>query len=98
MATKTLSTIMIIVICILLFPIGIGILGGMFGLVVGLAGGLFGAIVGIFGAMFGLVAGFFGWIFDTLFNWNFHWFDINFTTVLLIILIILVATRAKSKK
>ena len=71
MDSKSVATLLIIIVCILLFPVAIGIIGGVFGLVGGILGAIFGAIGGVIGAIFGVIGaifgaifGFIGWLFD----------------------------------
>jgi hypothetical protein len=68
--TKVLATLIIALMCIILFPIGIGIIGGVFGLVFGVFGAVFGAIGGIIGGIFGAIFGVFGSLFHGLFGWD----------------------------
>jgi hypothetical protein len=93
MITKTLGTIVIIFICILMFPVAFGIIGGLFGIVAG----VFGAVIGAIGAVIGGIFSLFGWFFDGLFNW--HWpyrfFNCNIFTLAAIVLIIALALRRK---
>ena len=64
MATKTLTAILFVIALVILIPIGIGIIGGVFGLVAGIFGAIFGIIGGIFGAVFGAI----GWLFQSIFS------------------------------
>lgn len=66
MDSKTLSTILIVIVCLLLFPVIIGIVGGVFGVVGGVIGGIFGAIAGIIGAVFGAIGGVIGAVFGII--------------------------------
>jgi hypothetical protein len=97
MITKTLGTIVIVILCILMLPIGIGIIGGIFGIVAGVIGAVFGGIAGAIGAVFGAVFGILGWTFDGLFNWHwpFGFFRCNLFTLIAIVLV--VAFLAKSR-
>jgi hypothetical protein len=100
MATKTLGTIIVIILCILLFPVGIGIVAGVFGIVIGAIGGVFGAIFGMIGGLLGAIFGGIGWFFENLFDWDFHdgfgLFDVNIFTIAA--LVILVALLSKNKR
>jgi hypothetical protein len=101
MAARTLGTVMIILVCILMFPIAIGILGGVFGIVMGVFGVVFGAFFGLIGGLFGAILGFLGWMFDSIFGWNhhFHFFNFNICSVLLItVVVLLLAHNRKSQK
>ncbi len=100
MITKTLGTLAIIIICIMVFPVGLAIVGGVFGIVVGVLGAVFGAVFGVIGGIFGAVFGFFGWIFDGLFSW--HWpfglFDCNFFTFVAIVFVIAMMVKSRSPR
>ena len=103
---KSTSTILIVVLFILTFPIWIGLAGGIFGLVMGLFGaavgiiaGIFGAIAGILGAIFGVVAELFSWIFGGIFNFDIYSPHISFPrpfTLLLIILVAVLVMRSRN--
>lgn len=97
MATKTLGTLLIVIVCILLFPIGIGIIGGVFGIVMGAFGAVFGVFAGIIGAVFGAIFGVFGWLFEGLFWWDSDYSFFNFNLITLAAIIILVALLSKNK-
>jgi hypothetical protein len=71
MTNKTAITLAIIIVCILFFPIVIGIVGGAFGIVAGVFGAVFGAIFGVIGAVVGGVFGLLGEIIGFLFSWPF---------------------------
>ena len=94
MATKTLTTLIIIFIGIIFFPIAIGIFGGVFGLVAGVFGAVIGVIAGIFGAVFGAIGGLFGWIFG---GWHFGFFHWNLPVIAIAILVIVLISRSRSK-
>ncbi len=95
MTSKTITTLLVIILCIILFPIMIGLIGGAFGIVFGVFGAIFGAIAGIFGAVFGAIGGIFGWIFGGCHVGLFHW---NVVPLLLVIVIIaLVAGRSRRR-
>ena len=104
MLAKTFGTIVIIFICLLMLPVGIGIIGGIFGVIFGVVGAVFGALFGIIGGIFGAIFGFFGWLFEALFgwgDWDFHgpfgFVDCGdvFTWMLIIVV---VALLVKSKR
>jgi MFS family permease len=97
--SKTASVIIVALLCLLFFPVVIGIVGGVFGAVFGVIGGLFGAVFGILGGVLGAIFGFIGWIFEGIFDWGwdgpFHT-DWNFFTVLIIVIVIaLIAKKAQ---
>lgn len=105
MDSKTLTTLLIVIVCILLFPLAIGIIGGVFGLfgsilggIFGLIGGLFGVIFGVIGAILGAIFGVFGWVFDEHHGgWPFNFFDGDLFTATLIVVIIVLLVRSKRK-
>ena len=96
MITKTLGTIVIVFICILMFPVAIGILAGFFGVVAGVIGAVFGVIGGIFGAIFGL----FGWVFEGLFggHWHYGFPNCNIFALAAIILVVALIVRKKQNR
>ena len=101
--TSSTSSILVIVLLVITFPIWIGLAGGLFGLVVGLAGACVGIIAGIFGAIIGVIGAIFGSIFG-IFDWNgydgdgisfhFPFFKIIFIAAI----IFLIVTLSKSKR
>ena len=91
MATKTLATIVIVFACIFFIPVAIGIGGALFGIIAGIFGGIVGLIGGIFGGIFGLIGGLFNWVF----HWPFGFFHLNFCTMLLIVLVIVLAVKSR---
>jgi hypothetical protein len=98
MATKTIGTILLVIICILMLPVALGLLGGVFGIVFGVFGAVFGAIFGLIGGIFGAIFGVFGWIFDGLFGWHdYHFFDFNIFTIGALVLLVLVLSRKKQR-
>jgi hypothetical protein len=100
MISKTLGAFFIILVCILVFPVGIGIVAGVFGMVIGVLGAAFGAIAGVVGGIFGAIFGVFGWIFDSLFNWHrpFHFFSCNIFTLAAIVLVIALAVKKRPNR
>ncbi len=97
--TSSSSTILIILVLILTFPVWIAV-GAV---VIGVVGGLFGAAVGIIGALFGVVAALIALPFKLLFGWgdwgwhgfpHFHW---NTCALLAFIIIVALAIRAKNR-
>ena len=46
---------MVVFVCVLLFPLAIGIIGGIFGLIGGVIGGFVGLVGAIFGIIFGMI-------------------------------------------
>ncbi len=100
MATKTLGTLAIFIICLLLFPVVIGIIGGAFGIVMGVFGAIFGTVFGLIGGLFGIIFGFVGWLFGALVDWDhsYTFFDLNFGVVILITIIIFLLVKRKNQK
>jgi len=107
MDSKTLTTVLLVLFCVLLFPIGIGLMGGIFGLIGSIMGGIFGLIGGLFGAIFGLIGGIFhaifgvfGWMFNGHFqgHWPFGFFNRDLFTILVVILIIVLISRSKATR
>jgi hypothetical protein len=98
MTNKTAITLAIIIVCILFFPIVIGIIGGAFGIVSGVFGAVFGAIFGVIGAVIGGVFSLLGEVIGFLFSWPFghscDLFDGDLMVIgALIILALLIARR-----
>ncbi len=103
-STSGSSTLLIVILLVLTFPIWIGIAGGLFGLAMGLFGAaigivaaLFGVLGGILGAIFGAIGKVFGWIFGGLFSWN-YFPGIHLpgpVTLLLIVLIIALIIQSR---
>ena len=100
MISKTIGAIFIALVCILMFPVGIAIIGGVFGIVVGVLGAVFGAIFGIIGGIFGAIFGFIGWIFDGIFDWHgpFGFFSCNIFTMAALAVIVALAIKSKSRR
>jgi len=102
MVLKAISTLFIIFICILFFPVIIG-LGGA---ILGVTFGIFGAIFGVIGAIFGAIFGAIGAIFDGIFghnhfhsiDWDFPGFHFSKTAFALILIGIVLILSRKSKK
>jgi hypothetical protein len=98
MQTKDSTThVLILVIIVLTFPIWIGIVGGVFGLVGGIAGGLFGLVTGMFGAVFRMIGILFGWLFDWSCGGPFGWWSTELMAVLAIALVIVLASRSRRR-
>lgn len=104
MESKTLATVFIVIICILLFPVAVGIVGGVFGLIGGILGGIFGVVGSVFGAVFWVIASVFGalfgvigWLFGGHHNWScsLGFFDSNLVVAAVIVLVVLAMARSK---
>lgn len=98
--TKAIGAIFVAIICILMFPVAIAIIGGVFGIVIGVFGAVFGAIFGVIGGLFGAIFGFFGWIFDGIFGWGgpFGFFECNFFTLVVFAVVVALLMKSKSKR
>jgi hypothetical protein len=102
MESKTLSTVLIVILCIIFFPLIIGVVGGAFGIVIGVFGAVFGVIFGVLGGILGAIFSIFGWLFESIFgwgdwDWHFGFFNWNFCTIALIVLIVALAARSKKR-
>ena len=89
--SKSNSTLLIVLIVIFTFPLWIAVAGGIFGLIGGLFGALFsiiGALIGAIGSVIGAIFGGFGCFLD-----DFPFGGNRFFTALIIVLIIVLATR-----
>jgi hypothetical protein len=104
MDQKTATIFIAVIVCILLFPLVIGIAGGVFGVLGALLGGVFGIIGGFFGIISGLIAGIFGglfslvgWVFDLDFSpaWPLHFDSDNIFAALFLVLVLVIATRSR---
>jgi len=93
MTDKTLTTIIVVFICIILFPIGIGLIGGLFGVVIGIFGSIIGVIGSIIGGVIGAIGSVFGWIFGAFFG-LFHW---NIFLLVIVCLIIVLVARPRNR-
>jgi MFS family permease len=86
------STVLLILILVITFPVWIALAAVVFGLTVGIFGGLIGLVGGIFGAIMGLIGSLFGLIFgspDLHFGWD--WPDFHFNRYVFFALLIVVA-------
>lgn len=97
MITKTLGTLIVVIVCIMIFPLGIAVIAGVFGILAGVFGVVFGGIMGLLGGIFGAVFGVFGWIFDGLFDthWPFGFFNGNVFTLAMIIIVVALLSRPR---
>lgn len=104
MDPKTLTTVLIVIACALLFPFIIGAIGGIFGLIGGLIGAVFGVIAAVIGGVFGLIGGilggifgFFGWLFDGDLYWDgpFHLFGSDVFIVISLVVVIILISRSR---
>jgi hypothetical protein len=108
MDPKTVTTIIIVCICVLLFPLAIGIIGGIFGVIgsvigglFGLIGGVFGIIMGVIGAFLGAIFGVFGWIFDGEHRWGHHginFFNRDVFALIIVVIVVLMISRSRATR
>lgn len=103
MESKTLATVVIVVLCILFFPLVIGAIAGFFGIVGGVIGSLFGILGAVLGAIFGAIGalissffGFFDWLFGNPFDRPFFHGN-TFTIIALVVVILLIAQSRRSR-
>lgn len=98
MASKTLATILIVIVAIFCLPVVFGILvgifGGLFGAVMGIFGGIVGAIGGVIGGIFGAI----GSVIEGIFHWGFWPFTWNFCTFALVVFMIVLMTRSRQNR
>ena len=101
-SSSSTNSVLIIIVAILTFPIWIGILGGLFGLVVGgfgavigLIAGLFGLIIGAVGGIIGGIASIFDWTWNSGWDWNFGIWNGNFFVILLIVMAVALIIRPR---
>ncbi len=97
MTSKAAIGLVIIILCLLLFPVIIGTVGGVFGLVFGIIGGVFGAVFGVIGAVFGAIFGAIGEVIGFLFSWPFSCgVDNNFLAITALIIVAVLIARRKN--
>lgn len=96
MTSKTALGLAIIILCLLFFPIIIGIVGGVFGLVFGIIGGVFGVVFGAIGAIFGAIFSAIGEVIGFLFSWPFCVFDGDFFVITVLIIVAVLISRRKN--
>jgi hypothetical protein len=100
MDSKTLTTVVVVFLCVLFFPVFIAVAGGLIGVLGAVAGGFAGIVGGIFGAIFGVIGGilsFFGWIFESGFHcaWPFHFSGGRMIAVFLAVLVVVMISRSR---
>jgi hypothetical protein len=88
------NAILVTIVIIITFPIWIGIIGGLFGLVVGGIGGLIGIIAGAFGIVIGAIGSLIGSIFNWG-PWHFGFWNGNFFVFFIIVLVIALAIKPR---
>ena len=94
--TQNSTGILIIIIAILTFPIWIGLIGGLFGLVIGGIGGMIGLVAGAFGIVIGAIGSLVGGIFSWG-HWGFDFGGGKFVVIMLVVLLIALAIRPRKK-
>jgi hypothetical protein len=100
MASKTLGTIIILILGICMLPIVFGFVAGIFGAVIGVMGGIIGGIGGIIGGIIGGVFGLIGSIFHGIFGCHFNVAGNDFLAITLVVVIVVLLSkknRLKSK-
>jgi hypothetical protein len=95
-ASSGTNAILIAIIVIITFPLWIGILGGIFGLVIGGIGGLIGLIAGVFGIVIGTIGGVIGSIFSWGY-WDLGFWNGNFFIFFFVVLLIALAIKPRRK-
>jgi hypothetical protein len=88
------NAILFAIVIIVTFPLWIGIIGGLFGLVLGGLGGLIGIIAGAFGIVIGTIGSLIGSIFHWG-HWEFGFWNGNFFIFVGIVLLIAYAIRPR---
>lgn len=73
-STSTTTTVLIVLVLVFTFPLWIGLIGGLIGLIAGVFGAAIGIVAGVFGALIGAIGGIFGWFFD----WDWHGWPFGF--------------------
>jgi hypothetical protein len=96
-SSSSTSAVLIVLLVLLTFPLWIGLIGGLFGVVAGVFGAIFGIIAGVFGAVFGAIAGIFGWMFHWNAPWDFHFgfLGMKFFLIVAIILAVVYVSRTR---
>jgi hypothetical protein len=95
--SSSTSTVLIVLLVVLTFPLWIGLIGGLFGLIFGIFGAVFGIIAGVFGAVFGMIGSIFGWIFhwDAPFNFHMGFLGIKAFTIIAVIFLVIYLARGR---
>ncbi len=92
------SSVLLALVIVFTFPIWIGLLGGLFGLVFGLLGGIFGLIGGILGGVFGLIGSIFGWgDYGWHGDWGHHHYHMNGFWIVVAIIAIAFALKSRAR-
>jgi len=89
------SSVLLVVLLIITFPIWIGIAGGLIGLVFGLVGGAIGIVAGVFGAVVGAIGAVFGAFFGVLFG---EWGPFHFSPFWIAVVIVVIVLMTRSRR
>jgi hypothetical protein len=99
------STALIVILLVFTFPLWIGLVGGLFGMIVGLIGGAIGLVGGLIGAVFGILGDLLGALFGaigdgfgSLFDWGFHPFHISLPKLVWVVAVVLLVVALSRKK
>lgn len=100
MTTNSLNVILIIILCIILIPVGFGIIGGAFGVLLAIIGGLFGAIFSVVGSLIRAIFSVIGWFFDLITGcfWNDGIFEGNVFTIFLLVILVIALSRNRNQE
>jgi energy-converting hydrogenase Eha subunit A len=92
------SSVLLVILLIITFPIWLGIAGGLIGLAFGLIGGAIGIVVGVFGAVLGAIGAMIGAFFEVLFgDWRYTHVSPFWIAVGVIILAVAVRSRRQTR-
>ncbi len=94
------KTVLIILLLVFTFPLWIGLLGGLIGLVAGLFGAAIGMIAGFFGAVIGLIGSLFGAVFG-VFHIPFSgapFMGFNFLLITCLVIALVMASRSRKRQ
>jgi hypothetical protein len=97
-SSSSTSTVLIVLLVLLTFPLWIGLIGGLFGLVAGLFGAVIGIIAGVFGAVIGAIASVFGWMFHWSAPWDFHFGFWGMKVFIIVAIILAVVYLSRGKR
>ena len=99
--TKAISTLVILFVFVITLPVWIGLAAGLFGAGIGITGAFFGIVAGFFGTLIGVIGSIFGAVahfIGAIFGGGLHsMISLKPFTILLIILVVVLITRSRSK-
>jgi hypothetical protein len=99
MITKTIGILFLVIGCVLIIPVAIAVVGGVFGIAVGIIGGVFGAIFGVIGAVIGGIVTMLDWIFGWIFDWDWPLYGFwSCNPITLILIAVIIALLLKSRR